>query len=135
MDPLLIFMLLAVGAMFLLTNRTRKQQRQAGAFRQQLQVGDEVMTGSGFFGTVIDIDGDVITLESPSGAQTDWLRAAIAKHSTPPYAEPLDEDGDDVADDMADGADDTARPDDDTTERPDVEEITTDTETDEHRRP
>lgn len=98
MDPLLIMMLLAVGAMFLLTNRTRKQQAKAAQVRQNLAIGDEVMTGSGLFGTIIDIDGDVITLESPSGAQTDWLRAAISKHATPPYAEPLEDDDEAVSD-------------------------------------
>lgn len=101
MDPLLIFMLLAVGAMFLLTSRTRKQQKQATEFRQRLEVGDEVMTGSGLFGTVIDIDGDVVTLESPSGARTDWLRAAIAKQATPPFApEDEGEDGYDESEDL-----------------------------------
>jgi preprotein translocase subunit YajC len=45
------------------------------------------MTASGLFGTVIAIDGDVITLESPSGGRTDWLRGAIAKLASPPYAE------------------------------------------------
>lgn len=137
MDPLLIFMLLAVGAMFLLTNRTRKQQRQAGTFRQQLEIGDEVMTGSGLFGTVIDIDGDVITLESPSGAQTDWLRAAIAKRATPPYAEPFDEDGEvsEVDDDLTDVEDDIPVVDDDhTNESADLEEPRAD-EDDGHRRP
>jgi preprotein translocase subunit YajC len=92
MDPLLIILLLGAGAMFLLSNRSRKQQRQAQEFRAHLKPGDEVMTGSGLFGTVIAVDGDVITLESPSGGQTDWLRAAISKLATPPYA-PVDEDG------------------------------------------
>lgn len=91
MDPLLIILLLGAGAMFLLSNRSRKQQRQAQEFRAHLKPGDEVMTGSGLFGTVIAVDGDVITLESPSGGQTDWLRAAISKLATPPYA-PVDED-------------------------------------------
>ncbi len=86
MDPLLIIMVLAVGAMFLLTSRTRKQQRKSVEFRQSLEIGDEVMTGSGLFGTIVDIDGDVITLESPSGGRTDWLRAAISKLATPPWA-------------------------------------------------
>jgi preprotein translocase subunit YajC len=112
MDPLLIFMMLAVGAMFLLTSRTRKQQRKAVEFRQTLAVGDEVMTGSGLFGTVVDVDGDVITLESPSGARTDWLRAAIAKHATPPWAEDVEgEEEDELAPQdeselLADGLDD-----------------------------
>jgi preprotein translocase subunit YajC len=100
MDPLLIIMVLAVGAMFLLTSRTRKQQRQAGEFRQHLVVGDDVMTGSGLFGTIVDIDGDVITLESPSGGRTDWLRGAIAKLAEPPYAVP--DTDEDVSDDAVD---------------------------------
>ncbi len=93
MDPLLIIMVLAVGAMFLLTSRTRKQQRKAGEFRQELAVGDDVMTGSGLFGTIVDIDGDVITLESPSGGRTDWLRGAIAKLAEPPFAAPVGDEG------------------------------------------
>ncbi len=87
MDFILIMMVVAVGAMFFLSSRTRKQQRQAGEFRSSLEVGDQVMTGSGLFGTVVDVDGDVITLESPSGGRTDWLRGAISKLATPPYAE------------------------------------------------
>jgi preprotein translocase subunit YajC len=89
---LLIIMALAVGAMFLLSSRTRKQQREATTFRSQLAEGDEVMTASGLFGTVIAVDGDVITLESPSGGRTDWLRGAIAKLATPPYAEESEDD-------------------------------------------
>ena len=109
MDPLLIIMVLAVGAMFLLTSRTRKQQKQAVEFRQTLALGDEVMTGSGLFGTVVDIDGDVITLESPSGARTDWLRAAISKLASPPWAEVDEDEGDDVDEDelVAEESDET----------------------------
>lgn len=109
MDLILIMMVLAVGAMFFLSSRTRKQQREANAFRSSLEVGDQVMTGSGLFGTVVEVDGDVITLESPAGGRTDWLRGAIGKLATPPYAEYEDEDveDDDAAEDMAeDMADD-----------------------------
>lgn len=95
MDPLLVIMVLAVGAMFLLTSRTRKQQKAAGEFRDHLVVGDDVMTGSGLFGTIVDIDGDVITLESPSGGRTDWLRGAISKLAEPPFAVPLEDVSDD----------------------------------------
>ena len=92
MDPFLLIMLLLVGGMLLITNRSRKAQRQAMEFRSQLAIGDDVMTGSGLFGTVVDVDGDVITLESPSGARTDWLRAAIAKLESPPFASTQEED-------------------------------------------
>lgn len=105
MDPLLIILLLGAGAMFLLSNRSRKQQRQTQEFRAHLKPGDEVMTGSGLFGTVIAVDGDVITLESPSGGQTDWLRAAISKLATPPFA-PVDEDTEGEYDDEGEYEDD-----------------------------
>ncbi len=103
MDAFLIFMVIAVGAMFLLTSRTRKQQqRRATEFRESLSVGDEVMTHGGLFGTIVDKDGDVVTLESASGAQTEWIIGAISKLATPPYAEPLDSSDEDVEDEYED---------------------------------
>lgn len=83
----LIIMLLAFAALWFMSSRSRKQQREAADFRTNLAVGDEVMTGSGLFGTVTAIDGDVITLESTPGSSTRWLRAAIARKSDPVVAE------------------------------------------------
>jgi len=82
----LIVIVIAFGAMWLLSNRTRKQQRAAVDFRSHLEVGQEVMTGSGLFGTVVAVDDDIITLESTPGSQTRWLRAAIAKLVEPTVA-------------------------------------------------
>ncbi|WP_298457848.1 preprotein translocase subunit YajC [uncultured Cellulomonas sp.] len=80
MDPsFLIILLLAFGAMWLMTSRTRKQQREAADFRANLEVGQDVMTGSGLYGTIVEVDGDTITLESTPGNETRWIRAAIAK--------------------------------------------------------
>jgi preprotein translocase subunit YajC len=103
MDPFLIILVLAFGAMWLMTSRTRKQQRQAADFRANLEVGQEVMTGSGLFGTIVDVDGDTITLESTPGNQTRWIRAAIAK-LVEPAAEPVEDDlaDDELVDDDAD---------------------------------
>lgn len=102
MDPtFLIVIALAFGAMWLMSSRTRKQQRQQVDFRANLAVGQEVMTGSGLFGTIVAIENDVITLESTPGSQTRWLRAAIAKLVEPP----VEEDGtdeEDVADEVKD---------------------------------
>jgi preprotein translocase subunit YajC len=82
--PFLIIILIAFGAMWLMSSRTRKQQRSAAAFRSNLDVGQEVMTGSGLFGTVVAVDDDIITLESTPGSRSRWLRAAIAKVVEPP---------------------------------------------------
>ena len=76
---LLLPFALVLGVMWLMTSRTRKQQRAAADFRANLEVGQEVMTGSGLYGTIVDIDGDTVTLESTPGSRTRWIRAAIAK--------------------------------------------------------
>ena len=85
--PFLIILVLAFGALWFMSSRTRKQQREAADFRANLTVGDEVMTGSGLFGTVTAVDGDVVTLESTPGNETRWLRAAIARKVDPPVVE------------------------------------------------
>lgn len=93
MDPfLLIFMVLAVGGLFWMNSRAKKQQRAQGAFRDNLQVGQEVMTGSGLFGVITSIDDDVITLASTPGNESRWLRAAISKVVEPPVEDDADED-------------------------------------------
>ncbi|MFF2622206.1 preprotein translocase subunit YajC [Oerskovia jenensis] len=86
---LILILALAAGAMFLMTNRSRKAQKEAAAFRTNLAPGQEVMTGSGLFGTIVDVDEekDIITIESTPGTQTRWLRAAIAKLVDPPVEE------------------------------------------------
>ena len=94
---LIIILALAAGAMFLMTSRSRKAQKEAAAFRTNLAPGQEVMTGSGLFGTIVAVDEekDIITIESTPGNQSRWLRAAIAKLVEPPVAEDPAEDDED----------------------------------------
>src|SRR3954470_21288004 len=84
-----------------MSNRTKKQQRAASEFRNTLGPGDEVMTHSGLLGTVVDVEDDVITLESAPGSQTRWIRAAIAK-KIDPVVEIDDVDGADEVDQVDD---------------------------------
>ena len=100
--PFLVIILIAFGAMWLMSSRTRKQQRAAADFRSHLAPGQEVMTGGGMFGTVVAVDDDIITLESTPGSQSRWLRAAIAKVIEPPV-DAVQDDAEDV-----DDANDTA---------------------------
>ncbi len=79
----LVILLIAFAALWFMSSRTRKQQREAADFRANLVLGDEVMTASGLFGTVTAINDDVITLESTPGTSTRWLRAAIGRKVTP----------------------------------------------------
>ena len=88
MELIILFVVLA-GLMFFMSSRTRKQQKQQAEFRSQLAPGQEVMTGSGLFGTVVEVDeeNDTVTIESTPGSQTRWLRAAIAKRVDTPVEE------------------------------------------------
>ncbi|MEL7974896.1 preprotein translocase subunit YajC [Isoptericola sp. F-RaC21] len=91
MELIILFVVLA-GLMFFMSQRTRKQQKQQAEFRSQLAPGQEVMTGSGLFGTVVEVDeaNDTVTIESTPGSQTRWLRAAIAKRVDTPVEEAAD---------------------------------------------
>jgi len=98
----LLILVLAVGAFWLMSRRTRKQQKTQQEFRNTLAPGDEVMTGSGLFGTVVAVDDEAITLESePGGGRTRWIRAAIAKKIEPPVDETNEEWADEAEDDDA----------------------------------
>ncbi|MEZ0449615.1 preprotein translocase subunit YajC [Cellulomonas sp. ICMP 17802] len=124
MDPsFLVILAVALGALWLMSNRTRKQQRAASEFRNNLVAGDEVMTASGLLGTVVDVEDDVITLESAPGTHTRWIRAAIAKKIEPTVEDSTDVDDSEIDDDevhdaVAD-ADRTGRANDDVIDVPD----------------
>jgi preprotein translocase subunit YajC len=95
-DYTLILILLALGVMMWWSSRrARARQKEAARFRDLLAPGQDVMTGSGFFGTVAAVDGDRITLTS-EGNRTVWLRQAIAK-----VVEPETAASDETADDTA----------------------------------
>jgi preprotein translocase subunit YajC len=99
LDPtFLIILVIGIGAMFLLSSRQRKAQKEQLSFRDNLQPGQRVMTGSGMYGTVVEVDGDEVTLESTPGAQSVWIKAAIARLVDPPVEEVV-EDDDALADD------------------------------------
>ena len=126
MDPILIFIVIAVAGLLFMSNRTKKQQRSQMEFRNNLVPGDEVMTHSGLLGTVVDVEDDVITLESSPGAHTRWIRAAIAKKIEPPVEEIADveddadlEDDFDHEDDVVTDADRISRANDDVIDVPD----------------
>ena len=95
---MLILIAILLAVMFFMSSRTRKQQREAVEFRNNLTVGTKVMTASGMIGTVIDVDKetDQVTIESFPGSPTTWLRAAISKKIEEPVAD--DADTDDAAD-------------------------------------
>jgi preprotein translocase subunit YajC len=121
MDPTVILMLaIAFGAMWLMTSRGRKQQKAAAAFRDSLAPGQEVMTSSGLFGTVVAIDDDHITLETSPGVTSRWLRQAVSKLVEPPVV--ADDDATDATDEDDDEYDDEFEYEDDAADGDDLDD-------------
>jgi preprotein translocase subunit YajC len=75
----LVLLMIAVGMMVLLLTRTRSQQREAAAVQSRIVPGVEVMTGGGLFATVIEVDDDVVTLETSPGQRSRWDRRAVVR--------------------------------------------------------
>ncbi|WP_324652067.1 preprotein translocase subunit YajC [Georgenia sp. H159] len=91
-----LILIAVFGLMMWMMSRGAKKQKQAAAdLRASLDVGQQVMTASGFYGTIVDVDGDVITLESSPGIETLWKREAIASVTEPPFAVEDEEETDD----------------------------------------
>ena len=112
-----IILALAFGALWFMSRKSRLQQKAAADFRANLAPGQQVMTGSGLFATVVSVEDDVVTLETSPGIETRWLRPAIAKLVDPPVGQDdeLDEDEDLYEDDLEDDlGDDLPVTDDDT---------------------
>ncbi|WP_052046892.1 preprotein translocase subunit YajC [Arcanobacterium sp. S3PF19] len=89
MDPITLIALVVVfGGMLLFMSRAgKKAQARAREEKQSaLVVGNNVVTVGGFFGRIVDIDGDAVTLESPSGDETVWLKDAIRGQMDIPFA-------------------------------------------------
>jgi len=88
------------GFYFLLIRPQRNKQRAQQTLLAQLEVGDEVMTTGGIFGTIVAIDEDegVLTVEIAPGTQVKMLRQGVAQR----FVEGEDGAGEDLVDDDED---------------------------------
>jgi preprotein translocase subunit YajC len=77
---LLAVTFLLMWVLFILPQQRRMRSHQALVAR--LEVGDEVMTTSGMYGTVIALDGDVVQLEIAAGTVVRLARGAVARRLT-----------------------------------------------------
>lgn len=100
----LIFIVAIFGLLMFFMSRANKKQRQAVAdMRAGIDVGTKVVTNGGIYGEVVDIDGDVITIETTPGTEIMTARNFIAGITEPPFA---------VEDDETEGELDVTVPDD-----------------------
>jgi preprotein translocase subunit YajC len=76
----IVYLVVLVALFFVLI--VRPQRRQAAAHRalvKSIEVGNEVITSGGIFGTVRAVDDDVLEVEVASGVVVKVARAAIAQ--------------------------------------------------------
>ncbi|MBE6483751.1 MAG: preprotein translocase subunit YajC [Actinomycetaceae bacterium] len=105
-ELMLLVIVLPVILMVWWVSRSSNKMRERMASERDaaIQVGANVVTTSGFYGTIVDIDGDAITLQSPDGHESVWIRTAISGASELPLASSGEETVDDA--DLADGLQD-----------------------------
>ena len=61
---MIVYIVIIVGFMyFFLIRPQKKEQKKMAAMLSQLEVGDSVLTTSGFYGIVIDITDDTVIVE------------------------------------------------------------------------
>ncbi|WP_432524226.1 preprotein translocase subunit YajC [Kineococcus sp. SYSU DK006] len=75
----LVFLLIMVALLVFMFSRTNKQRKAQQEMQNNVGPGAEVMTTSGMFGTVVEVDGDVVVLEIAPGLHTRWTRRAVAR--------------------------------------------------------
>ena len=77
--PNLLLLVLAVGLAFLVLSRGRQQRQALRNTQSALAPGMQVMTGSGLFARVVEVEPDAVVLETAPGQQSRWLRQAIVR--------------------------------------------------------
>ncbi|MFF0544342.1 preprotein translocase subunit YajC [Nocardia thailandica] len=78
--PLLILALLV--PMFFGIRKQKREAEKVADMQQSLKVGDQVITTSGLYGTVIEADETSVDLEIAEDVVTTWLRQAIREVRT-----------------------------------------------------
>jgi preprotein translocase subunit YajC len=80
----LISLVLMVGVFyFLLIRPQQRRVRQQRTLMESLEVGDDILTIGGLFGTIRAIDDDALTVEIAPGTTVRLLRSAVARKIVP----------------------------------------------------
>lgn len=98
MNFLFIIILFVLAWVVLILPKQRELKRH-NALIAALEVGDEVMSGSGLYGTLVEIDGDTVLMQIAPGVEIKLARRAIAAKvvddSVNDATSPLDDSGED----------------------------------------
>ena len=85
----LVYIALFGALYFFMIRPQKKQEKEKAAMLATLAVGDTVLTSSGFYGVVIDINGDTVIVEFGynKNCRIPMQRAAIIQIEKPEDAE------------------------------------------------
>ncbi len=75
--PLLMIAGLFAVFYFMLIRPNKRRRQQMEKMQAELAIGDEVMTTSGLYGTVADLDEKTVILETSEGVYSRYARGAI----------------------------------------------------------
>jgi preprotein translocase subunit YajC len=94
MGPLIAIALMFLVFWVLIILPQQRRVRAHQALVRSIDVGDEVMTTSGLYGTIASLDEDDVMLEVAPGTTLRFARGAIAKKADEPQPESAPEDTD-----------------------------------------
>jgi preprotein translocase subunit YajC len=88
---LVILVLMVAVFYFLLIRPQQRRLKALQALQSSLQLGDDIVTSAGFFGTIRRFDGEVVTIELSPGVEARINRRAISGRVNPePAGQPTD---------------------------------------------
>jgi preprotein translocase subunit YajC len=79
---LLFIVIIGLAAYFLFIRPRSQAARRQRETLMELTPGDEVLTGAGIFGTVLDVEDDRVTIETAPGTRMTVLRSTSARRIT-----------------------------------------------------
>jgi preprotein translocase subunit YajC len=96
----LIF-LLPLGLLFFMMRSQKRKVAAQQALQRSADVGDEILTTSGMFGTIVEEDeeADTVVVEIAPGTRIKMVRAGIARRLTEDEPEEYEEYAEDEPDD------------------------------------
>ena len=82
----ILLFVLPLMLLFLVMSRARKQQRALVDTQAAVQPGNRVITTAGLHARVVEVDGDVLVLETGPGQHSRWARQSIGRIVPEPAA-------------------------------------------------
>lgn len=95
-STLVLVLLMVVAFYFLILRPQRKRQQALAKMTRELQPGDQVLLGSGLFGTLVSLGTKQAVMEIAPGVELTVLKQAIVRRATEADVDAEDEVGDDL---------------------------------------